>query len=286
MSYAVRNTLILLVTLFIIVGLGFAYSKFYVDSKVTSLEEEISSKQTDLSSKQNISSDFAELNEKYQLALQIINEYDKKLYSSNKPDNVYEFLNKVNFDGGNQIDFDFIFSDSIPDNQYGILQSSVSGFGDYEAFISFVNKIENSQLLNKISELIISPGNTEEEINSVNFSFVLDSYYQKTQLFDSNNIDFRINENEDVSNSNPIFPLIQSTIPPNEEGLVNVQTSRIVGITSSRVFLVASGGVVSLKPGDRVYLGYLEKIDIDNKRATFNLNKGGIQEVVTLEVVR
>jgi hypothetical protein len=41
-----------------------------------------------------------------------------------------------------------------------------------------------------------------------------------------------------------------------------------------------------LKIGDRVYLGSLSSIDLENSTATFNLDLGGIAEVVTLEVVR
>ncbi|MBO6524406.1 MAG: hypothetical protein JJ971_11305 [Balneolaceae bacterium] len=286
MSYAVRNTIILLVTLFLIAGSGLGYTKFYLEGEITSLQEEVNRKQQDLNSKQNINNEFTELNERYQTALQVIENYDKALYLSNKPDDVYDFLNTINEDGGNQIFFDFIYSDSIPDNQYGIINSSISGFGEYDALMSFINKIENSQLLNKINDVTISPGRQDDGENSVTFSFGMESYYEKTQLFDSTSLGVRIVENQNLSSFNPLYPLIQSSLPPNEEGLVSVQSARIVGITANRVFLSQGGRVVSLKVGDRVYLGYLSSIDLENKTATFELNLGGIQEVITLEVVR
>lgn len=287
MSYAVRNTIILLITLFLIGGLGFAYSKFYLEGKVESLQQELSTKQEDLNSKQSINSEFSQLNDRYQTALQVIENYDKTLYESNKPDNVYNFLNQINANGEDRIFYDFVFSDSIPDTQYGIIESSVIGFGNYAALTTFINKIENSQLLNKVKNLVISPARPDDDINDVNFSFVLESYYQKTQVFDSLSTEYIINENTDISLFNPLFPLIQNTVPSNEEGLLSAEGSRIVGITANRVFLIGQGGkVISLKVGDRVYLGYLSAIDLKNKTATFNLNKGGIEEVVTLEVVR
>ena len=286
MSYAVRNTIILLVTLFLIIGAGLGYAKFYQEGKITTLQEEFSRKQQDLNSKQNINNDFAELNERFQTALRIINNYDKSLFQSNQPDDIYDFITEVNADGGNQIYFDFVYSDSTPNAQYGIINSSISGFGDYAALVSFINKLENSQLLNKINDVTISPGRSDDEDNVVNFSFAMESYYQKTQIFDSTNTDYKILENNEISTYNPLYPLIQNSLPPNTEGLINAESSRIIGITANRIFLNSGGKIISLKVGDRVYLGYLSKIDFDNKTATFNLNKGGIQEVVTLEVVR
>lgn len=286
MSYAVRNTIILLVTLFIILGLGLGYTKYYLEGEIASLQSEVDRKEQDLNSKQNINNEFTELNQRYQTALQVIENYDKALYSSNKPDDVYDFLNTINEDGGNRIFFDFVYSDSVPDNQYGIINSSISGFGEYDALMSFVNKIENSQLLNKITDVTISPGRQDDGENSVTFSFAMESYYEKTQLFDSTSTSIRIYEDQNLSSFNPLYPLIQSSLPPNEEGLVTVQSARIVGITANRVFLSQGGRVVSLKVGDRVYLGYLSSIDLQNKTATFELNLGGIQEVITLEVVR
>lgn len=67
MSYAIRNTLILLVTLFLILGLGFSYSKFFLESKVEDLENSLVAKRNDLASKEDINIQFTELNERYQL---------------------------------------------------------------------------------------------------------------------------------------------------------------------------------------------------------------------------
>lgn len=287
MSYAVRNTIILLVTLFLILGLGLGYTKFYLKGKIESLEQELTNKEQDFNSKQNITNEFSELNMRYETALEVIANYDKALYPSNKPDDVYDFLNTINQEEDNSVFFDYIYSDSIPENQYGVLNSSLSGFGDYKAFVTFINKIENSQLLNKVSDVIISPGRVDEGPNGINFALSLQSYYQKTQLFDTDSTEYRIIENEDISYFNPLYALIQNSFPANDEGLVNAEGSRIVGLTANRVFLINQDGkVVSLKVGDNVYLGYLSNIDIENRTATFNLNKGGIQEVVTLEVVR
>ena len=287
MSYAVRNTIILLVSLFLIVGSGYSYLKFFLEAERDSLQQELDTKKRDFNTKQNINNEFSDLNNRYQKALKFIEDYDKSLYPSNKPDDVFDFINSISEKSGGKIFYDFVFNDTIPSNQYGIIESQLSGYGNYAEVTNFINRIENSQLLNKISELTISPGRRDDDINDINFSFHLESYYQKAAIFDSLSYDYNIVKDSDISTYNPLYPLIQTTFPANDEGLVNVGSSRMVGITGNRVFLIGQGGkVISLKKGDRVYLGTLTNIDLQKKTATFNLNKGGIQEVVTLEVDR
>ncbi len=287
MSYAIRNTIILLVTLSIILGAGFSYSKFFLESKIQDLESSLASKESDLNSKLDINSQFTELNARYEAALEVMGNYDKILFPENKPDDVFDFLNDVNAEGGYLINFDFIYSDSVPNNEYGILQSSVAGFSTYGALTDFVNRIEHSQLLNKVINLSVSPARQEEDLNMVNFSFELESYYEKVSLFDSVSTEYAIQLKEDISTYNPIYPLIQPTVEANLEGLTDPRSSRLIGMTSNRIFIRnQTGRIVSLKVGDRVYLGNLTSIDSENKTATFNLDIGGIAEVVTLEVVR
>ena len=286
MSYAVRNTIILLVTLFLILGLGFAYYKFYMEGRIESLQQEVQTKRDDYRSKQNINDDFEALNDTYQAAIEIVSNYDKALYPSSKSDDVYNYLNQINEEGGNRIFFDFVYNDSTPDAQYGIIESSVSGYGNYSALTDFVNRIENSQLLNKVTAFSISPGRSDDDLNDVNFSFDLESFYQKQAILDSLITDYKIVLDSEISTYNPFYPLIQSTVPENTEGLIDIELGRLVGITGNRVFMISEGKVISLKVGDRVYLGTLSSINLNEKSATFNLNKGGIQEVVTLEVNR
>ena len=81
MSYGLRNTIILLITLFLILGMGFIYSEFILDRKLNNLKNSITLKRNDLNSKQNINIQFNELNERYKAALEVIRNYDKIFYS-------------------------------------------------------------------------------------------------------------------------------------------------------------------------------------------------------------
>ena len=289
MSYAVRNTIILLVTLALFVGAAFSYIKFFQLSKLEELQTQVTEMQKDYNTKRATSDAFPALNERYQQAIVIIENADKSLFKSPNPDDVYDYLNYIsNSSTSSKVYFDFIFVDSTAQDQYGIINAEINGYGKYSNFVNFINKIENSQLLNKVTGLTLSPPGTDpEEIDDITFSFTIESYYERIPIQEADVSNNQLVLNENVSTFNPFYPIIQAVIPPNEDNMINVEQSRLIGLTGSRIFIVDQGGNVnSLRKGDDVYLGKLESIDLDNKSATFNLNKGGITELVTLEIER
>jgi len=80
------------------------------------------------------------------------------------------------------------------------------------------------------------------------------------------------------------YPLVHD-IPPNTEGLINVEQSRLIGLTAEKLFLVDQTGTLQeLQIGDEVYLGSLSSINQQSQAAEFVLNKGGIIEKYTLQI--
>lgn len=85
-------------------------------------------------------------------------------------------------------------------------------------------------------------------------------------------------------NSHLFYPLIHG-IPPNTNQLINVEESRLIGITNEKIFVLdQSGNLQELKVGDEVYLGSLSAINQTAESATFVLNKGGIIEKYELQI--
>lgn len=291
MSYGVRNTIILLVALLLLGGSAFAYIYFFQAPKLEQLDTTLQQKQQDYNNKKAISDAFPQLNANYQNAVSIIENYDKSLYKTPNPDDVFDYLNYIsNSSEQLRVYFDFNFVDSTAQDQYGIIRSNLNGYGNFVNVVNFINTIENSQLLNKVTALSLVPpgGNNEgQEITDITFNFTLESYYERIPIQENALRTNVLTRNNQISTFNSFYPLIQPTVPPNSDNLINVEQSRIIGMTASRIFIVDQGGnVQSLAVGDDVYLGSLQSIDINNKSATFNLNKGGITELVTLEIER
>lgn len=286
MSYALRNSLILLVTLLLIAGAAFSYIKFVQKAEINDLTTELESLNRDYGTKTEIRDQYPPLLERYNKARDIVQNFDKKLYSSNNPDDVYDYLSEIN-DENLELFYDFTYQDSTVNNQYGILRSRIVGTGIYSDFVTFINKIENSLYLNKIENVNITPGVGEATQDYINFNMTLNSYYQKIVFETAEDIQQKFRIDSTISVFNPLKPLVLSSVPANTDNLTNIEQSRLIGLTSTRIFIIDQNGETQiLKPGDKVYLGYLREIDSENKEVIFNLDKGGIQEIFTLKVER
>jgi hypothetical protein len=265
-------------------GGAFAYIEFYLNAQIDRLEESKQQKQADFNQKKAIVDDYAEVLSNYQESRYRIENYNKSLFQSSNPDKVFEYLNQLN-EGNSQITFEYVFTDSVINNEYGTIISSINGKGEHEALVNYINKLENSQLINKVDEVSISFDERGESYDEVNFSFNVESFYERVAVLDSMQASREIRINPTISSHNPFYPLIRNRFPENSENLANVEASRIIGLTSNRVFIIdQTGEMRTLREGDRVYLGFLEEIDTQSKTAKFKLDKAGIIEYVTLEV--
>lgn len=283
MSYAIRNTLILLVALMVIYGSGYAYMHFFQKAEIEQLEQTVGSLQSEYDEKSQIAEFVPQLREQFAAAEDFVNNYDKTLFVRNHPDEVFRFLTLINTGSG--LDFDFAYSDSTLTDEYGIIQSDITGTGYYRGLLNMVNRIENSDPVQKINNVEITPINEPGSYGQVRFEFRLNSYYDRQSYFESNRTP-GISELPGQSVFNPLYPLIRD-VEPNVDELVDVENSRLVGISSSRVFILnQEGTMLTLEQGDEVYLGRLESINILEGNVVFRLNKGGIIELITLEVER
>ncbi|CAN5260450.1 hypothetical protein BH23BAC3_BH23BAC3_11900 [soil metagenome] len=283
MSYALRNTIILLLVLLLIAAGGFLLIYFYQMPQIEQLEEQIEIDQADYNSKREIADKVPSLEVQFEQSKSFIENFDKTLFRTNNPDQVYRFLSILS--DTDPIVFDFVFNDSTNTDRYGIVTSQLTGRGPYSAVLNFLTRIENSEPVQKIENLVISPVSQVNEYNYVTFNFRLSSYYDRLNLFNARNTP-GISERIAFASHNPFFPHIRN-IEPNTDELVSVEQSQLVGIGNGVVYLLDQNGALqTLRERDRVYLGRLETININQGNATFRLNKGGIVELVSLEVNR
>ena len=281
MSYAVRNSLILLVVLILFVGGGWAYFYFVQNPEIEKLEQQVSDKSQELREKRQIANQYNTVLEQFENATFFINNYEKTLYTDSNEDKVFDFMNTLNT-GNSYTDFTFSFNDSTAQGQYGIMSMNISGEGYYRYLVNFIRKLESSKPLNKVVELDITPINDLENYGRVSYSYRLESYYNRGTEFGSPSMD--IASPTYASLNNPFFPLIRE-IEPNEENLTNIEASELLALSSNRVFLLDQNGELQkIRMGERVYLGNLTNINLSEGSATFQLNKGGIIERITLEV--
>ncbi|MEX2574003.1 MAG: hypothetical protein WD317_06880 [Balneolaceae bacterium] len=283
MSYGVRNTLILLIVFALLGGGGFSYIYFIQKSEIDDLQAVHNEKREQYEEMRAVAEKFPVMQTAVERAEDFIGSFDKSLFPTNDPDRIYRFLSELNTDWP-RVEFNFVFNDSTTLDQYGIVSSTLTGVGSYRSVYNFINRIENSGPVQKINELVLSPTNEAGEYGNASFSFVLDSYYDRSDSFETSEGDQQVSMQSPARFHNPFYPLIRS-IEPNEENLTNVEDSRLIGVGNSRIFLKnQEGRLINLTLNDPVYLGRLQMIDAREGRAVFRLNKGGIIEEITMEV--
>jgi Tfp pilus assembly protein PilO len=284
MSYGIRNTLIMLFVLLVIYGSGYAYMQYVQKAEIERLDERVTNLEREYNQDRQTADLVPMLREQYQNSRQFIDNYDKIIFRNNNPDEVFRFLTILN--NMSNLNFNYIFQDSTITEEYGVIRSEISGDGSYRGLMTFINSIENSEPVQKINNLTISPVGLDGGYQNVNFTFTLNSNYDSHNVFDSPERTPGIATSALASNHNPFFPLIRS-VEPNVDDLPDVDNSRLIGLSSSAVFLLNQNGrMITLRNNDRVYLGRLETINVRDGRATFRLNRGGIIDLVTLEVQR
>ncbi len=88
-----------------------------------------------------------------------------------------------------------------------------------------------------------------------------------------------------LTNYDPFRPLVLASLPPNIYNRVNVDRSKLIALTSKSAFIQdQKGELKEMKVGDKIYLGFLSRIDLNNGKVIFNLNKGGIYSTATLNL--
>jgi hypothetical protein len=285
MSYALRNTLLLLLFFVIIAGGGFSYIYFVQNNAIEELEETLAQNQSEYDELSAIAETYPFMESAVESAEEFIANYNKTLFPTNDPDQIYKFLAELNMEWP-RVEFNYAFNDSTILDQYGIVNSSITGLGSYRAIYNFINRIENSRPVQKVTNFQLSPIDQIGEYGTANFSFDVQSHYMRSDVIEISEEDLLVEYRDPQMFHNPFYPLIRD-IEPNEDNLTNVENSNLIGISSSRIFLRnQEGQLVNLSLNDPVYLGRLVSINVQSGQATFRLNKGGIIEDVTLEVRR
>ena len=199
----------------------------------------------------------------------------------------FNFTNMVSsgFTDKTQLNVEYI--DQKPEKEFFYYEYKLSGTGTFNNVHQLVYAIEKSKELKKIKGLSLSSTVQTDKDGVphflINFAMNVDVYYSTNNRFASSEI-----KENDIT-TGPIYdvfyPLVRNELPPNLDNLLDVQGARLLALIPEGAFLADSkGNTYLLWEGEKVYLGYLTKIDYDNNRVSFILNKGGIIEKVDLSL--
>jgi hypothetical protein len=289
MNKKLRSTLVLLAFLLVILIAGGSYL-YFVQNK------DLDKKRDKLKELQAKALDPQELLLQYQALLVKSNQLDSILANRefNIPQNLssikfYNFVNNVTngFSDKAQVNIEYV--EQKQEKEFYYHEYKLSGYGFFNEVYNLIFAIEQSKELKKVTN--VSLGNLvqtkENEVPVYLVSFVVNA---KTYFSTDNRFapaSFVENKLGSPTLYDAFYPLIRNEIPPNVDELLDVQGATLLALIPEGAFVADSkGNTYLIWEGEQVYLGYLTKIDYQNSRVSFILNKGGIIEKVDLELDR
>lgn len=262
----------------IMVGAGWSRFHWVEDAEITRLEEQLSQEKETLQEYQVIANNYDNLANQYQTTKSNVEQNTKLLVKAKDADQVYSELIALGSDSAFTY-FNFITADSMHYDKFGLLKFDVSGEGYYKNFNQFVNRLEYGRPLFRIRDMKIEPLKELENLGKVNYSFKLESLFDRNSLFD----DYSEQPLEElpIYTYNSFYPLIHD-VKENDQNLADVERSKLISMGENFISLRDQDGKIRyLYVGDRVYLGRLISINNKEKSARFELNKGGIIKYIT-----
>jgi hypothetical protein len=289
MNKKLRSTLVLLALLFLILIAGGAYL-YFVQNK------DLDEKREKLQELQAKALDPQELLAQYQDLLVQSNRLDSILANRefNIPQNLssikfYNFVNNITNGFSDKAQVNIEFLEQKQEKEFFYHEYKLTGFGYFNEVYNLIFAIENSKELKKVTS--VSLGNlvqTKEDeipVYLVNFTLNAKTYFSTDNRFAP--ATFVENNLGGPTLYDAFYPLIRNEIPPNVDELLDVQGATLLALIPEGAFIADSkGNTFLIWEGEQVYLGYLTKIDYQNSRVSFILNKGGIIEKMDLELDR
>ena len=278
MSYSLRNTILLAITLILfVVGSGL-WIYFNAYTEMLERREFVTRQTAQLATMQYDADRFETVYEMNNQIKHRLDNYPKVLLPSHRLSDLYNYIRLA--DAGSTF-MNFAFTDSTSYDDYGKISFTIDGATDYRDLRDFLETIERAKPLVKFTEMQIRPTNNKEDLHEVVFRLIAEAYYDRTGRESTLAFADLIKSSDRY---NPFFPLVHD-IPANENERINIENSRMIGMGDSFIFITDQNGQLHrLGIRDRVYLGYLESISTHNQSATFFLNKGGLVERTTLRI--
>lgn len=289
MNKKLRSTLVLLAFLFIILIAGGSYL-YFVQSK------DLTKKRDKLTELQAKALDPQELLAQYQGLLVESNRLDSILANRefNIPQNLssirfYNFVNNITNGFSDKAQVNIEFLEQKQEKEFFYHEYKLTGFGYFNEVYNLIYAIEHSKELKKVTEVslgnLVQTKTDEVPVYLVSYTLNAKAYFSTDNRF----APATVVENNLSSPTlyDAFYPLIRNEIPPNVDELLDVQGATLLALIPEGAFIADSkGNTYLIWEGEQVYLGYLTKIDYQNSRVSFILNKGGIIEKMDLELDR
>jgi len=285
MDRKLKNTLILLVIFLVLIALASVYLFIIQKGKIEDRQKRIQELSLNSYNTEELLEQLNALKKRVAQLDSILAIRKYNIPVQTPQSKFYDFVNDISyyFQPESYVNIEYV--EAIEGKEYHSYTYKVTGTTYFDEFYYLVYAIEQSKELKKISSCAIDNFVFVEQSGiphyQVSFNLTVKVFFSSSDRFVSSN--YRENQLRPNTIYDIFYPLIRNEIPPNTDGLLDVQTAQLLALIPDGAFLSdAKGNTYLLWEGDKVYLGYLTAIDFEKNQVDFILNKGGLIEKINL----
>ena len=293
MSVALKNTLVLVLCLLVVSGIGSAVTLYYQPRELDRLkkQEEVFRLQ-----EAKVSKLLAEEAQTRQIAEEMVKRWEgryKIIPDTVRTTQVIRRLNRLSRVGFDR--FDLNFKGVQNRAAYREYVFSITGEAFFMNLYRMLHALENGAQLFKVRNLHLKETEIKEinpktgiprQLIMVNFRMDVSTYEGKLE-------GMSVEHPPVLPDSlfpplkpqvNPFYPHILAQIPPNTDLKLDITRAQLVSIAGKQAVFLHEGRIEMLNEGDEVYLGKIVRVDPARGEVIARLNKGGIIEQVVVRL--
>lgn len=287
MSYKTRNIIVLSVFALLVSLVGGYFVFLNLPNKIQQVNIKIQDVDQQIAALQGTEEEIAGIKILLEDQKEKLSNLDKQLTTSGSPAETYRYINSI-LDYSGVLDIDLLYVSSQATENYNYDVYRIKGEGFFPTIYKFLWYLERGPRIYKIQKVSLH-GVENREIDSTRTNmivpFEIEFWVLYTSLEDVPPIKRSLRHVRATYVRNPFLPYIYRNLPLNKDELLEVERAELKGILPGRAFIEDHAGKIhEMNDGDKVYLGYVSNIDVENNRVVFILNKGGIIEKIVLKL--
>ncbi len=297
--YATRNAITIGLLWLILSTIGFLWIKS--ESRET---QELKSKNKQLSQMLDGSLEVAQklsaTEAKFRFLNQRWSEAPKIMLSVEEPSFSLYYLNWLIDNYDLSLEFDFVLNNMGTANDISTFTFTLTGEGSYQDIYNLIFFLSRNPLLYQIESFSINQNKDNTALLDFKMQikgFSLSPNWEMQHEFNFSNIKPAVQtavfhnvfeslrKPQMVTRSNDMFRAVAEKPKSIErtDNLLNVEQTTLQAVTTNKVYLKdKTGKLITLKVGDKVHLGNLEKINQKKSEVEFIIEQGGVTKKVTL----
>ncbi len=289
MSFKIRNSIVLGVVWFIITAAGLGYWLWWQPRQLKATRAkivEISKKLDDLPA---LTDEVQRLTVSYQDVKRRYDSRSKEVPQLDVSSQTYAYLSKA-LDEIGFIKFDMKFIGTDERNVWGFNGYKLdAGDAQFDELYKFIYFIENGRRLYKIASVRFALNEvvdnaTKETRQSILFEMELHAYFVRN--IPELGASLAAKSLTSLPNPfDPFKPLIYTTLASDAPaGEIDAEKTELKAVLPGKAFIFMDNELVVLHIGDKVWRGYVSKIDPANSSVEFTLDKGGVVSTVEKKI--